>query len=391
MSVDKICALVTGAASRQSIGYAIAEALAANGNCKCLILVDKDLSALTETEKLLAGRFKDVQVHALNYDVINLSDLSNMYLETRRRVLAVNGTLDVVVNAVGASNVSDFDADSSYLLRGLVDTSLTHVLLSTKMAFELMVKAAVAQRRNCLVLNISTDVAIDPTDPFRASEAVVRSGVATMPRAMQPVFDFSVARAWDQNGDHADPAAKPGRVRICSLLYPADLPTPAGVRDQEYQRRITLSTRPEILESVFPTLAKNLTAHATSGQTTTTTATVADVAAAAKWVLEDLTLAGRVIRVGRQRNDIWAVKYQSAASVAAQSGPTLTTGDQKKRVGTASKTAAPAASSTGLLGRLRTGSGSPPDDHAPAGLASELIRLEDMELRPPKQGFKMKL
>jgi short-subunit dehydrogenase len=382
---EKYCALVTGVAKRQGHAFAIAEQIASLGNIKCLILVDKKADELNETQKNLAQRFPDVLIHALNYDVVNLSELSNMFLEARRRVLAVNGTLDIVVNAVGASNVSDFMDDSTYLLRGLVDTSLTHLLLSTKMAFELMVKSAVSARRNALVINVSSDVGIDPTDPFRAAEAVARAGIVTMPRAMQPVFDFLVARNWDQNGDHGS-GAKPGRVRICSLLYPADLPTPSGVKDQEIQRRITLGTPEAILNATLPTLAKSLAAATSSGQPKTVTATVADVAVAAKWILEDMTLAGRVVRVGKTKNDIWAVKYQAPP----EPKETLTTKAASKveKAGARAGKGTPPVTS-GLLSRFRTGS--PPDDHAPAGIASELIKLEDMELRPPREGIRMKL
>ncbi|KAI9025550.1 hypothetical protein DFJ74DRAFT_43103 [Hyaloraphidium curvatum] len=371
-----LCALVTGAASRQSFGFAIADAIAPR--CVCLILCDKDEPSLDEASKVLASRHPGVQVVPLRYDVTNLSDLSNLYLECRRRVLAVEGTLDVVVNSVGATNVSDFLEDSSYLLRGLVDTSLTQLLLSTKMAFELMCKSAVSRRRNGVIINVASDAAIEASDPFRAAESVARSGLVTMPRALQPAMDLSVARHWDQNGD-LQPGSKPGRVRICTLLYPADMPTPAGVKDQEVQRRVTISFPPPVLEAVLPTLAPGLLNAATSGAPqAAVTSTVADVAAAAMWIVDDATLAGRVVRVGKQRNDIWAVRFASTAPP-----PEAPAG--KTRFGVQAK----AAQSPGFLSRLRTGS--TPDGHPPAATASELIKLEDVELRPPRDGIQLKL
>ncbi|KAF4420087.1 3-oxoacyl-acyl-carrier protein reductase [Fusarium austroafricanum] len=134
MSIFNGVALITGAAS--GIGRETALSFAREG-CKRIVLVDRDVDKLKDTENTITELSQDVQVIAVPTDISKEEDITHLYNTTIEKF----GRIDYVVNAAGVlsnnkrsheSSVEEFDRINNVNYRGC--------WLSSRAAIQCMLK-----------------------------------------------------------------------------------------------------------------------------------------------------------------------------------------------------------------------------------------------------------
>lgn len=121
-------ALVTGSA--HTIGKAIAIGMAKEG--ADLVLADRDVEAMKETEKTILGL--GVQVEAVPTDVIEEKQIDTLFVRTMERF----GRLDILVNDAGIFNGGPVDKLSTEDWDAVIATNLRAPFLCTRAAFRIM-------------------------------------------------------------------------------------------------------------------------------------------------------------------------------------------------------------------------------------------------------------
>ncbi|OGO24395.1 MAG: hypothetical protein A2Z28_01315 [Chloroflexi bacterium RBG_16_51_9] len=128
--LDGKVALVTGSA--HSIGKSIAIGLARQG--ASLVLADKDVPAMKETEKTIAEL--GVQVEAVPTDVTEEKQIEALFEKTMQRF----GKLDILVNNAGLFYSAPIDEMTTEGWDRLINTGLRGAFLCTRAAFRIMKK-----------------------------------------------------------------------------------------------------------------------------------------------------------------------------------------------------------------------------------------------------------
>src|SRR3972149_3804111 len=128
--LDGKVALVTGSA--HSIGKSIAIGLARRG--ASLVLADKDVPAMKETEKTITEL--GVQVEAVPTDVTEEKQIEALFEKTMQRF----GKLDILVNNAGLFYSAPIDEMTTEGWDRLINTGLRGAFLCTRAAFRIMKK-----------------------------------------------------------------------------------------------------------------------------------------------------------------------------------------------------------------------------------------------------------
>lgn len=162
---DKL-ALITGAS--RGIGASIAAALAHAG--ARVVLLGRDIAALSEVQKLIVGRGHDATSAML--DVTDVAQINQQF----DQILQDLGPLDILINNAGVEQISPSLEVTEAIWDRILDTNLKGAFFCAQAAARRMVNGGSIVN----ICSLTSEVGIPTAAPYGAS----KSGLAGLTRAL---------------------------------------------------------------------------------------------------------------------------------------------------------------------------------------------------------------